>query len=138
LEEPRFCEAVTSSDAREKRKLFPCVLRESSRLEISSPADGAWGDSPFCRKYFISSRTGTCIEILDIGSRLSLSSILLPTELRFVNSAHVVFSSKYFLIILSCKLMNEIPVFGTGGSEPCRAATNFQLAGVPTEQSSLH
>jgi hypothetical protein len=87
LEEPRFCEAVTSSDAGEKRKLFPCVLRESSRLEISSPVDSAWGDSPFYRKYFISSRTGTCIEILDIGWRFTLFSILSRTELRSVNSA---------------------------------------------------
>jgi len=53
LEEPWFCEDVTFCDAKEKRKVSPCVLRESSRLKISSLTNSAWGGSPFYRKYFI-------------------------------------------------------------------------------------
>jgi hypothetical protein len=79
LEEPRFCEDVTFCDVSEKGKVSPCVLRETSRLKISSLANSVWGGSLFWRKYFIFPLVWERVSKFLV---LVLSSLLLLTTLR--------------------------------------------------------
>jgi hypothetical protein len=139
LEEPRFCDAVTSSDAGEKRKVFLVCWENAAdwRYHLLVIVLGvillSTGNIlfPLC--------TGTCIEIPDIGSRLFHSTFFY--ELSWdTYSFHVASSSKYFLIRVSRQFISNCR-----SSEQAvlsrlfwnvSAATNVILPGVLTGLSS--